>query len=246
MWAFGCVLYEMLTGHGLFEGDTVGEILAGVFKGEPDWDRFPQRRRKVSAGLLRRCLNKDRKLRLQHIGDARIEIEEPRTTKVAQAPRRRREWVAWITAWAAIGAVAAVLGFRAYRPQPVPEEMRLEINTPPTSDPASLAISPDGQRIVFTATVDGRSQLWLRSFDSVSTRSLAGTESGVYPFWSPDSRSVGFFADSNLKRIDIGSGSVQILATAPVGRGGAWNRDGTILVRPNRNWSYLPYTRYGW
>ena len=107
--------------------------------------------------------------------------------------------------------------------------MRVEINTPPTTDPTSLAISPDGQKIVYVANSEGRSRMWLRSLDSVSARPLTGTDGAQSPFWSPDSRSVGFFADGKLKRIDLDGGSVQTLANAPRGSGGAWNRDGTIL-----------------
>jgi Tol biopolymer transport system component len=137
-----------------------------------------------------------------------------------------------IAALALVTLIAAVGIVWALRPQPPAPEMRLEINTPPTTDPASIAISPDGQKIVFVATSESRSRLWLRSLDSVTSQPLTGTDGATYPFWSPDSRSIGFFADSNLKRIDTGSGSVQTLAKAPLARGGAWNRDGTILFSP--------------
>ena len=111
--------------------------------------------------------------------------------------------------------------------------MRVEITTPPTTDPVSLAISPDGQKIVFVATSEARSRLWLRSLNSASARPLEGTDAASLPFWSPDSRSVGFFADGKLKRIDIDGGSATVLANAPYGRGGAWNRDGAVLFVPN-------------
>jgi eukaryotic-like serine/threonine-protein kinase len=232
VWAFGCVLYEMLTGHAPFSGETISEILAGVLKGEPDWDRLPADTPESIRRLLRRCLTKDRKLRLQHVGDGRIEIEEPRTTRVPQTVPRRGERFAWISALAVVVIIAAFLAAQVFRPVPAPREVRLQINTPPTSDPVSFAISPDGQKIVFVATSEGRSQLWLRLLDSVSEQALAGTDGAAFPFWSPDSRSVGFFADSNLKRIDINGGSVQTLTKAPINRGGAWNRDGVILFAP--------------
>jgi Tol biopolymer transport system component len=146
-------------------------------------------------------------------------------------PGRKRR-TAWFIAALVILIVAA--GIWVLRlPVPSPHEVRFEFTTPPTSDTVSLAISPDGQQIAFVAASDGRSRLWVRSLDSVSTRSLAGTDGGFYPFWSPDSRSVGFFADGNLKRIDISTGLVQVLATAPNPLGGTWNRDGTILFAPN-------------
>ena len=117
----------------------------------------------------------------------------------------------------------------ALRSTPAPPEVRLEITTPPTADLVSFALSRDGTRIVFVASSDGRPRLWARSLDSVSMRPLAGTDFASYPFWSPDGRSIGFFANGQLKRIDIDGGSPQVLANAPNARGGSWNADGTIL-----------------
>jgi Tol biopolymer transport system component len=111
--------------------------------------------------------------------------------------------------------------------------VRLDITTPPSTEPVSLAISPDGQRIVFVATSEGRSRLSLRSLDANSARPLAGTELASYPFWSPDGRSIGFFADGKLKVIDVDSRSVRTVASASSGQGGTWNRDGVILFAPN-------------
>ncbi|MEQ1731838.1 MAG: hypothetical protein ABL982_25985, partial [Vicinamibacterales bacterium] len=118
---------------------------------------------------------------------------------------------------------------------PAPAEVRLDITVPPapTADPASLALSPDGSKVVFSAEFEGRQQLWLRSLDAVPAKPLAGTDGALqFPFWSPDGRSVGFFADGKLKRIDLERGTVETLADAVNGRGGAWNPDGTILFAP--------------
>ena len=117
----------------------------------------------------------------------------------------------------------------ALRSTPTPPEVRLEITTPPTADLVSFALSRDGTRIVFVASSDGRPRLWARSLDSVSMRPLAGTDFASYPFWSPDGRSIGFFANGQLKRIDVDGGSPQVLANASNARGGSWNADGTIL-----------------
>ena len=125
-------------------------------------------------------------------------------------------------------AVPAVMHFRE-APPAAPPEMRTEIVTPATTDPASFALSPDGRQLVFVASGDGPSRLWLRPLAATAAQPLAGTEGGSYPFWSPDSRSVGFFADAKLKRLDIGGGSPQALANAPGSRGGTWNADGVIL-----------------
>src|SRR5438093_1736405 len=110
--------------------------------------------------------------------------------------------------------------------------MRLEVTTPSTADPLAFAISPDGQLLVFSASNEGKSQLWIRPLDSLTAQPLAGTDGASYPFWSADSASVGFFADNKLKRIDIMGGAPQVLANAVTGRGGAWNREGTILFAP--------------
>ena len=184
--------------------------------------------------LLRRCLQKERKLRLHDIADARIDIDElqkePRTSLdgISGTPRRNARFV-WFVATAALivaGVAAAVSLLRS--PSSIPER-RGEITTPATLDPVTLSISPDGEKVVFVATFEGRSLLWVRSLVSGSSRSLPGTDYAQYPFWSPDSRAIGFFAGGKVHRIDLDGGSVRPLAVAQAGIGGTWNRDGTIL-----------------
>ena len=236
VWAFGCVLYEMLTGRAPFEGDTMSELFAGILKAEPDWSRLPAETPEHIRRLLRRCLQKDRRIRLRHLGDALIEIEEPQPQIAAAVPPvvpRRRERLAWTIALVVVAILSAAVGVREFRGVPPAAEMRFEIVTPPTADSASIAISPDGQKIVFVGASEGQSKLLVRALDSISERALAGTDGASFPFWSPDSQSVGFFAEGRLKRVDIDRGAVQILANAPAGRGGAWNRDGTIIFTPN-------------
>ena len=143
--------------------------------------------------------------------------------------RRDRLVFAALTLMALAVAAMGWQLWQATRPPPPLPEMRLEIVTPPTTDPVSLAVSPDGQKIVFVASAGGTPRLWLRLLDSTAARALAGTEHASLPFWSPDSESIGFFADTRVKRIDLQSGLVQVVDRAVVPAGGAWNRDGLIL-----------------
>ena len=237
IWTFGCVLFEMLTGRSIFAGDSVGELVAAVITAEPDWSHLPADTPDAVRRLLRRCLNKDRRRRLQSIGDARVEIEEWQrepTTRVAATPTsRRRILLPWLVA-ASIAVVALVqAGWPRATPERPSPEVRFEFATPTTTDPISLAVSPDSSKIVFVVPSDGRPRLWLRSLDAVSTRPLAGTDDAFYPFWSPDSRSIGFFASGRLNRLDLDTGLVRQVANAPNPLGGTWNSDDTILFTPN-------------
>jgi serine/threonine protein kinase len=244
IWAFGAVLYEMLTGRMLFSGETVSETMAFVMTKEPDWSTLPKNTPPRIRELLRRCLTKDPRNRIRDIGDVRIAIEEAQSgtetnalTPLGASRRSNRLLVSALAVVTLIAAVLAVPTVRYFREVPpgTPPEIRLEVNTPPTADTMSFAISPDGRRLVFSASNGGKSQLWVRPLDSLKAQPLAGTEGASYPFWSPDSASVGFFADSKLKRVDIVGGASQVLANAPSGRGGAWNREGTILFAPIPN-----------
>jgi hypothetical protein len=149
------------------------------------------------------------------------------------ASSRRRERLMWAVALTlAVGAAAMLWRGNSRSPAAPPPEMRVEITTPPTTDQVSLALSPDGEKLAFVASSDGRPKLWLRSLVTGASRALPGTDGAVFPFWSPDSRSIAFFADDNLNRIDIDGGSPKVLAPAPVGAGGAWSRDGVIIYAP--------------
>ena len=225
IWAFGCVLYEMLTAKRAFAGDEVSDVLASVLAREPDWTLLPRGLSPVLNTFLKRCLQKDRR---QRIGDAqslRLALEGAFETasEGTQGPaivRRRREKLTWI-AVSVLLALALALSFLRPRPlTPTPSEMRVEITTPATSSPLHFALSPDGGRLVFVASAEGQPRLWVRAFDAVAAQPLAGTENAEYPFWSPDSRSIGFFAEGKLKRSDIVGGPSQVLADATGGRGG--------------------------
>jgi Tol biopolymer transport system component len=240
IWAFGVVVYEMLTGRRAFKGDDISDTLASVLKDTLPLDALPTATPPRLTRLIARCLDRDLRTRLRDIGEARIEIARieagasdsivtPIPASVATRSTRSRA-SAWALA-AAAGLLAGALAIPAVRhlgEAPAPE-MRLEIVTPATGRPTSFAISPDGRQIVFVATGDGASRLWLRSLAATSAQPLAGTDGATFPFWSPDGRSIGFFADAALKRLDLGGGAPQTLAPASNGNGGTWSADGVIV-----------------
>jgi hypothetical protein len=211
IWAFGVVFFEMLTGKSLFaqvdaqhnQGETVSDILAAVLRHEPDWEQVPLQTRR----LLKRCLEKDPAKRLRDIGDAWALLDDvgqgrgmPAESS-AQGMALRHVKLAWAAALA-LAVALAVLAFIHFREaQPETPVLRTTILAPDKTsfefqtNHGPIAVSPDGRRLVFAATSsDGKSQLWIRPLDSLAAQPLLGTEGASFPFWSPDSRFVGFFA----------------------------------------------------
>lgn len=244
IWAFGCVLYEMLTGKPAFEGETVTEILASVLKGTPDWQALPPGTPAQVRLLLRRCLERDLRHRLQHIGEARIAIETVFSGVDAREAIVRKSILgdarfAWALSLAVLGAALAVGAFAHFgREREV--TVRFSVPSPPgwtfeqsPSDgisPAPLAISPDGRQLVFAAVnADGKSVLWIRPLDTLVAQAMPGTEGATQPFWSPDSRFLAFFANGKLKKIDVSGGPPITLCSAPLGVSGGWGREGVII-----------------
>jgi eukaryotic-like serine/threonine-protein kinase len=242
IWAFGCVLFEMLAGRRVFDGATTSEVLAEVLKSEPDWAQLPAETPESIRRVLRRCLQKDAALRLRDIGDARLELEEARRERLAPtaptaAGTRRAERLAWAGTVTILAIVAAAIGIRKSQPLPAePPEVRFDIITRPVSDPldlGGLAVSPDGRTLVYSAA-DGPLTLWSRPLDSASARPLPGTGGALFPFFSPDGRSLAFATVvGELRRLDLDGGLVRTLVKATATRGGSWNRDGQILYAPN-------------
>ena len=241
IWAFGCVLFEMIAGRMVFPGATISDAIAAVLERAPDWTALPPATPPPVRHALARCLEKDPKLRWRDIGDVRIQLDDAeawwsQTENASPKTSRAGERAAWALLVALTAAVAAVLTPVLFK-APAPAEIRFNLLYPRgvTADFAQLAISPDGQQIVVSPSfgAQGPSPLWLRPLASTSGQLLTGTEAAGFPFWSPDGRSIGYFADQKLKRLDLNSQAVQILADAPNARGGAWQTDDTILFAPN-------------
>jgi Tol biopolymer transport system component len=234
IWSFGVVLFEMLTGQQMFKGETVSDTLAAVLKTDPDWAKLPADTPAAVPTLLRRCLERDRKKRLRDIGDAFL--EEAEVSSGSPVLEKRRHPLYGLAATAAIFALAlillAIVHFRE-EPQPtlqvslVPPEKAAF--TPVMAQNGGIAISPDSHTLAFIATQEGKTSLWVQRLDSSTARSLAGTTNAYYPFWSPDTRFIGFFAGNQLKKIEVAGGPPEVICNANLGRGGTWNREGTIV-----------------
>ena len=240
IFAFGAVVYEMVTGKKAFEGASQASLIAAILDHDPQpMSKFEAVTPDLLDHVVKTCLAKDPDERWQAASDAMLELkwvarvgsEGNLVIAAATAPAGNRERIAWV-GLAFVALIAVVSLALNLRPEPRAPEIRLDITTPPTTDPNSIAISPDGTQVVFVATSEGRALLWLRRFEATETRPLAGTEGASLPFWSPNNRSVGFFADEKLKRIDLDGGLVRELTSAPAGNGGSWNDDGVILFSP--------------
>jgi Tol biopolymer transport system component len=240
IFAFGVVVYEMVTGRKAFAGTTSASLIGAILKDQPPPLSTVQP--VTPAGLdrtVRRCLAKEPDARWQTARDLLEELKWIATEGERAAPaattrvRRRARDVGIAVATAFIAAIVTIMAMRSLRPA-APEAFvtRFDVVTPPTSDPFSFALSPDGRQVVFVATADGTSRLWVRPFDAGNARPLAGTEGASSPFWKPDSTAIGFFANGKLKRVDAAGGVPLALADARGARGGAWSQDGVIVFSP--------------
>jgi Tol biopolymer transport system component len=234
VWAFGCVLFEMLSGRTAFGADTVPDTVVRVLSVEPDLSALPGHTPAPLVSLLRRCLQKDVARRMRDIADAWLQIEDltTRAPQTLEAPRSKARiaHAGWIVAGLAL-VTLAVMGVIAMRQAPSEQPVvRLNLATPGAVDPFAFAISPDGRAVAYQAQIDGPARLWVRRFDEEEPRALAGTDRvEAYMWWSPDSRSIAFFADGAIKRIDLDGGVVRTIAQAPNPRRGTWSGEGTML-----------------
>jgi Tol biopolymer transport system component len=247
IWAFGCVLYELLTGKAAFHGEDVTDILAAVVRAEPDWTALPANISPSIRVLLQRCLRKDRRQRTPDAATIRIEIEDaiaaPKdfgATQAAPVTRGWRERLAWPVAAGVLALIVIALGIgfvlRAPKPQ-LPMHLSAEIGVDAslfTGFGSSVILSPDGKRLALVASgTDQKQRIYVRSLDQLQATVLSGTENASDPFFSPDGQWLGFFGDGKLKKISVHGGEAVTLGDASNDRGGSWGEDGTIVFAPN-------------
>jgi len=252
IWAFGCVLFEMLAGKKAFEGETISDLLAAVIKSEPDWTALPETTPPAIRKLMRRCLVKDPKQRLRDIGDARIAIEETLSGAAADSEaatqpgpitsggrishlRRALPWALGTTTI----LLAAAAGWLLLRPSPLQNVFRLSLLPPENAElfvGGEISLSPNGQYLAFIAQAgpDTPRTLWVRPLDGLTTRSIPGTENAFLPFWSPDSQWIGFGVrgkpgeENKLEKVPVSGGTPLTLCDA-LPYGSTWNREDVIL-----------------
>ncbi len=243
IWAFGVVLYEMLTGKRAFDGESIVDVLGAVARLEPDFDALPPDVPPRVRRVLQLCLKKDVRQRAQSIGDVRLALEgafettAPTATPAAVSvtPAAARARLPW--AVAAIGLIAAAgLTIPAMRhlletPPPVLPS-RFDVAMPSTTQSSQVVLSPSGRLLALTSAEAGPTRLWVRPLDSLDARVLPGTENAELPFWSSDEKHLGFFAEGKLKKIAVAGGPAETICDAPTPRGGTWMRDGTIVFAP--------------
>jgi serine/threonine protein kinase/Tol biopolymer transport system component len=237
IWAFGCVLYEMLCGRGPFMRETVTDTLAAVLGTTPDWTALPASTPAAVRRLLQRCLEKDPQRRMRDIGDVRVDLDLIDEANVAAMPQVSRTNVRSIRLWQAAAALMALMALIAlafsanmFGPRAVHSASRVDVALPDGMTRGDfVSVSPDGRKVIVTSTAPGG--LWVRDLGSLEWRQLTGTDGAQSPFWSPDGRYVAFAVGAELKKVDATGGPPETLCSVPgsaVGFG-SWNRDGVII-----------------
>jgi len=245
IWAFGCVLYEMLTGRRTFEGEEISDTLASVLKSSPDLGAFPAETPSGVRRVIRRCLEKDPASRYHDVADARLDLADATSLNPSPpAVGSVRSALVERAAWALVALILGALLVYALQDKPTPLKIvQFEVAPPENTTFGSTlgmggnlvsvtgSLSPDGTQLVFAATdAGGKTLLWVRSLDALTARALPGTDEGMLPFWSPDSRHVGFYASRRLKKVDVTGGAVQTLCeAADTPKGATWGANGIIL-----------------
>jgi eukaryotic-like serine/threonine-protein kinase len=247
IFALGCVLHEMATGQKAFTGKSRASLIAAILEREPaSISSIAPMTPPALDRVVKTCMAKEPDDRFQTAHDIKLQLEwiaEGGSQAGLPAPvaarRRSRERVA-VAAAALLGLLAAVLGGLLLLNRSEPARVVQSSLLPPdkvafTFTDGPMALSPDGTRLAFVGTGEGKSQLWIRPLSGMSAQALQGTEGAAYPFWSADSHSVGFFANGKLRKIDASGGPPESIADAPQPRAGTWNADGTILFSPTAN-----------
>jgi Tol biopolymer transport system component len=243
LFSFGAVLYEMATGKKAFTGSSQASLIGSILRDDPApiSEIVPMTPPALNR-VVKTCLAKDPEDRFQTAHDVKLQLEwvaEGGSQAGLPAPvvarRKNREKLAWAAALA-LGVAGFAAAWWLHRPAPVPL-LRASIELPPRMDfdpqNTSLALSPDGATLALVASgPDGKRQIWVRRMDGFAVQPLAGTEGATCPFWSPDSKFIGFFADAKLKKVPSASGTVQTICDAPDGRGASWGDRDVIVFAP--------------
>ncbi len=239
IWAFGCVVYEMASGHRTFSGQSDAGTIAAILEREPE----PLSKRQPLTPLaldrlVTRCLAKDPEDRYQSARDAFLELRGTGSAEVPRTPARQAPWRPALAGAIAAFLVAAVgvAIWRSNRGAPRTDAPLLRLSIVPGAEaaaPQMPAISPDGRHVAFSAvSPDGIQRLWIWSTESARSEAVGATDGAGLPFWSPDSRQVAFFEGGKLKKVDVNGGAPQVVADAPAGAGGSWNQNGVIVFAP--------------
>lgn len=239
IWAFGCILFECLSGKSAFPGETITEVLATVLKGEPDWDALPKDLPANIRAVLRRCLQKDPSLRRRDIADVRLELRDLQAAapfeavpgSISRRPATSRRLL-WGLAALAVAAVA-LAAWVVLRPHPAPPLLRVNLEARITdvfSASPPFAVSPDGSRMVYVSESQNEQVIFHRRLDQFEATPLPGTEDARNPFFSPDGQTVGFFSRGRLMKVPVSGGSPSVICKVPTDYGsGTWGPDDTIV-----------------
>ena len=240
IWAFGCVLYEMLSGHAAFSGPTITDTLAAILERQPDWTALPPATPPLVIRLLRRCLEKNVSRRLHDIADARLDLEDANFLPANVVPARAPTRASWTTAaaWAlaSVATGAAIFAFSRGTPATTAEPLRFTIALASGEElpmdaglPPPLAISRDGRGIAYVTRRAAGNRIYLRRRDDVDGKPIAGTEGGMSPFFSPDGQWIGFASGGFLRKVPVQGGPPQTIAPVPNMLAATWSEDGWIV-----------------